>query len=170
MADGLSIQVDSREVDRMLGKLLNKVECPRPLMAQIEKLVHARTMQMFRGPRPDRVAKRGVKWPPLAESTIWAKRAAAKRGAIGKSGINRPLVGTGGMRDSLKTLRRAEKGFEYGTKRKSPEGFPYPAIHNVGDSKIPQRQWLFLTREDLAQMVSMAVDYLNGKMVRFRGK
>lgn len=160
MADGINLDMDTRDVDRMLGRLLNRVEQPAPLMKQVEKYVHAVTKQMFRGRRPDTTGKRGVRWPPLAESTKWRKRA--------KGYADRPLVATGKMRDSLRVLRRASKGFKYGTTVKSRKGFAYPGLHNVGGPKVPQRRWLFLTRKDYTQMAQMAVDFLEGRLKGWR--
>jgi len=167
MAKGpVNITMDDREVQRMLGRLLNKIERPAPLMKQIQRYVNAVTMKMFRGKRPDNSEVRGVKWGKLSPMTIKNKKAAGKRGVIAAGASpNRPLVRTGKMRDSLRVLESSSNGFVYGTKIKSKKGFPYPAAHNVGGKKTgrpPARPWLFLSRDDFRQIVSMTVDFLEG--------
>ena len=161
MADIISIEVETAEVERMLRGLLKKVAKPKPLLKNIQRLVHALTMKMFRGKRPDTSGVRGVKWPKLKRSTIRSKRAKVARG---KSLVAaRPMVDSGRTRDSLKILSQDADGFVYGTNVKSKKGFPYPGHHNKG--KFP---FLFLRGEDFLQMESMTVDYLEGVMKNFK--
>jgi len=165
------ITVDDRQVQKMIGNLLNKVERPKPLMSKIERYVNAITFQMFDGKRPDTSGVRGVKWKKLAPSTIKQKKALAKRGGLASgTAPRRPLVRTGKMRDSLKVLKRSDRGFEYGTRLKSKKGFPYPGVHNAGgkNGRPPQRPWIFLTRDDFAQIASMTVDFLEDVRKSFR--
>lgn len=167
MADGLSVHVESKEVQRMLNGLLNRVQRPRPLMRQLERYVNAVTMKMFTGPRADRNVVRGVRWPELKDST-WR----GKRTAMRSSGMttDRPLVRTGRMRDSLKVLQRSDKGFIYGTRIRGAKGYPYPQVHNVGGGDVPARPWLFLTRDDFRNITTMTVAYLKGKLLLISGK
>lgn len=161
MADSISIEIETKEVEAMLTRLLKKVERPAVLLKNIERLVHALTMKMFRGRRPDTAPVRGVKWPKLKESTLKAKRAKVKRG---KSIVAaRPMVDTGKTRDTLKVLNRDSKGFTYGTRTKSNRGYPYPGHWNK--SKFP---FLFFTKTDFAQLSRMTVDYLDGVMKSFK--
>ena len=162
MADGLDITFDTRVLERKLNHTLKVVQHPRKLMKALQGYVNAVTFQMFRGRRPDTSGVRGVKWPKLKESTIFAKRALRKRGKAIES--DRPLVRTGKLRDSLKVLSQAEKGFVYGTKAKSNKGYPYPSVHNKGGKRVPQRKWLFFNNIDFEQMTKMTVDYLKEKM------
>lgn len=161
MADGLSVEIETKEVEAMLHRLLVKVEKPKELMKNLQRLVHALTMKMFRGKRPDTAPVRGVKWPKLKESTLKAKRAKVKRG---KSLVAaRPMVDTGKTRDTLKVLEDKGDGFVYGTRTKSNKGFAYPGFHNKG--RFP---FLFLTKQDFAQIQSMTVDFLEDKMQNFK--
>jgi hypothetical protein len=157
----ISFSADTKQVERMMNDLLKKVRQPKKLMSSVERYVAAMTVKMFRGPRPDTVGVRGVKWPKLADSTIKQKRALVKRGKAIVA--DRPMVRTGMTRDSLKVLSREEKGFLYGTNIKSKKGFPYPGYHN--QTKFP---WLFLRKHDFAQMTKMIVDFLEGKMSAFK--
>ena len=167
MAEGFTVEFDTREAERMLSSLLDRVNRPKRLMQAMSRYVNSVTFQMFSGRRADTSGKRGVKWPPLSQETIMAKRAALARGAAIEE--DRPLVRTGKMRDSLKVLERADKGFVYGTRLRSKKGFSYPAIHNTGGSgsKPPQRPWLFLTPHDFAQMAKMTKDYLENRLQGF---
>ena len=162
MSDSLSIELETKEVEAMLTGLLRKVEKPKPLMKNIQRLVRALTMKMFRGRRPDTAAVRGVKWPKLKPETIKAKRAKVKRG---KSLVAaRPMVDTGRTRDSLKVLSEfPDGGFVYGTRTKTRKGFSYPGFHNKG--RFP---FIFLRKEDFDQITSMTVDYLEGVMKNFK--
>lgn len=167
MADGLTVHVESEDVQRMLARLLQRVQHPKPLMKQLERYVNSVTQQMFTGPRPDRGVVRGVHWPPLADSTWASKRASMKRSGFT---TDRPLVSTGRMRGSLKVLQRQEKGFVYGTRIRSRTGYPYPQVHNVGGGNVPPRPWLFLTRNDFQNISTMTVAFLKGKLMVLTGK
>lgn len=160
MADGITIDFDNKDVERLLNKYLRNLRNSSALITRMGRYVHAMTMKMFRGRRPDTVGVRGQKWPKLAKSTLKSKLAAQKRGAAITS--KRPLVYSGELRDSLKVLRKTKNGFEYGTNVKSRKGFPYPGIHQTGGKNLPQRKFLFLTRKDLQQMVKMTIDHIRG--------
>ena len=167
VADGLSITYDSTEHDKLIAKLLARVQRPKRLINAIARYTNAITMQMFRGRRADTVGKRGQKWPKLAKSTIEQKRALKRKGRAIQ--VHRPLVRTGKLRDSLKVIERKEKGFVYGTRARSAKGALYGGIHNKGGKRgrPPQRKWLFFTRHDTRQMVKMIVDYLENKLKRY---
>jgi len=166
MADGITITFEDKEVESMIIKLLKKVKNPKALMRQVEKYVHAVTMQMFRGTRPDTKGKRGQVWEKLKPETIKQKAALKKRGLAIE--IHRPLVRKGDARDSLKVLESHKKGFTYGTKIKSKKGFPYMGAHQVGDAKNPKRISIFLRNHDLRQIIKMTVDYLKGLEVKYK--
>lgn len=154
MSDGLTVQFETKEVEKLIQGLLDKVQRPKPLLKQISRYIHAMTMKMFRGRRPDNFAVREIHWPHLKESTIKAKKAKIKRGV---SIATRPMVDTGAGRDSIGILKEEPKGFLYGTNIKSNKGFPYMGFHNVG--RFP---WLFLTKKDYAQIQKMTIDFLKG--------
>jgi len=160
MADSFEITMETKEVEKLISNLLKRIKNPKKLMKTLERWVHAQTMLMFRGKRPDNTAVRGMKWPKLAKSTIKQKKARVARGV----GIvaNRPMVDTGKLRDSLKVLKRSHKGFVYGTKVKSKKGFHYPGYWN--NSKFV---FLFFNKIDFAQISRMTVDFLNDRLERF---
>lgn len=166
MADGITISFEDKEVERMIVKLLRKVKNPAKLMKQVERYVHAVTMKMFRGLRPDTRGKRGQTWEKLKPETIKQKAALKKRGLAIE--IHRPLVRTGAARDSLKVLESRKKGFTYGTKIKSKSGFPYMGVHQAGDAKNPQRKSIFLNNHNLRQIIKMTVDYLKGIEINYK--
>jgi phage gpG-like protein len=168
----LSIQFETKELEAKLVSLLKFVRTPKNLMTLLQRFIHALTMKMFNGPRPDKRSVRGVKWQPLAESTLWAKRESRKRGY--SIAADRPLVRSGMMMDTLKVLQKKERGFTYGTLWRSPKGYPYPAIHNLGGTvpgRPPQRMWLFISKFEYMQMVKMTVDLLRGylKFIKLYG-
>ena len=160
MADGLSIRVETKEVERMITKLWRKVDNPAPLLRTSMSWIKALTMMMFRGRRPDTSGVRGVKWPKLKKSTIKAKKAKVARGKAVVAA--RPMVETGRLRDSIKVIQKSKRGFLFGS-TVNENGFAYPAYHNA--NRFP---WLFLRREDYAQLTRMTVDYLDGKLKRFK--
>ena len=166
MADGITITYEKKEAEALINRLLKRVQRPKELISTWERYVHAATMQMFRGRRPDTSGVRGERWPKLAEKTRWQKAALRKRGMAIET--DRPLVRTGEMRDSLKVLSRTEKGFVYGTRLRSKKNYPYPGIHNVGGENLPPRRWLFLNDHDWRQIVKMAIDYLKGELKAYR--
>jgi hypothetical protein len=159
MSDGFSVQVETKEVEKLIQGLLNKVQRPKPLLKEVHRYIHAMTMKMFRGPRPDNNTVREITWPHLQPSTIKAKRAKMKRG---KSIAERPMVDTGAGRDSIRMLQESEKGFLYGTNIKSKRGFSYMGFHNIG--RFP---WLFLSKKDYAQIQKMTVDFLKGALSKW---
>lgn len=165
----MTFSFEDEEVRKMLNGYVKRVRNPKPLLKTLEKYVHAVTMKMFRSgsPRADHSAVRGVKWPRLAESTINQKAALMKRGLAVE--ISRPLVRTGKMRGSIKVLKEfdteSRAGFEYGTDMRSKKGYPFPAAHNVGmGNRPPKRWWLFLTGQDLRQMVKSTIDHVQGQL------
>lgn len=165
MADGVTITFEKREAEAMIQRMLSRVQHPKKMVTTWERYVAAVTNQMFHGRRPDTSAVREVKWPKLARSTIEQKAALRKRGLAIE--IQRPLVRTGEMRDSLKVLKETEKGFVYGTRVRSKKGFPYPGLHNVGGGNVPQRKWLFLNNTDWRQIVQIAIDFLKDELKSF---
>jgi len=157
MPDSISMSFDTKQADKMLSDLLNKVQRPAKLMERVQGYVDAVTLKMFTGRRPDTSGVRGQKWPKLKLSTIKQKRALVKRGLAEVA--DRPMVRTGRTRDSLKVLEKSQKGFVYGTRQKSEKGFSYPGYHNK--NKFP---FLFFREKDYAQMTKMVVDYLEGAL------
>jgi len=158
--NGLTVSIETKEVEDMLKELLKKVQRPKKLMFNIQRYVGAITTKMFHGRRPDSSAVRGVIWPKLLESTVQAKKAKIKRG---KAIATRPMVETGEGRDSLKILESKENGFVYGTKIKTKKGFAYMAFHNHG--RFP---FLFLKKEDFIVIQRMTIDFLNEKLSTFK--
>ena len=167
MADGITIKFEDAEVESMIKKLLRRVHNPKKLMLQVQKYVHAVTMQMFHGGRADTRSKRGQVWKKLKPETLKQKAALKKRGMAIE--IQRPLVRTGAARDSLKVLSSQAKGFTYGTNIKSKTGFPYMGAHQKGAPPIPQRKSIFLGNHDLRQVIKMTVDYLKGIEIKYKG-
>ena len=166
MADGITIKFEDAEIESLVKRLLRRVKNPMKLMKGVKRYVPAVTMQMFRGTRPDTRGKRGQTWAKLKPATIRQKAALRKRGLAIE--IHRPLVRTGKARDSLKVLEDHPKGFVYGTKVKSKDGFPYMGVHQKGAGKIPQRKSIFLNEHNLRQIIKMTVDYLKGIEVQYK--
>lgn len=158
--DGIQIEFQTTQVESKIRDLLNKVENPSKLLKTLERWIHAQTMKMFRGRRPDKTIVREMKWPALQPSTIKQKKALVKRGKAIVA--DRPMVRTGELRDSLKILNSDRRGFEYGTKT-TKNGFAYPGHWNRG--KFP---WLFLTNQDYAQMASATTDFLKDSLKNFK--
>jgi len=162
---GVKIQViaDTKEVTRMVSRLIRRMENPTAYVANVIRYVKAVTNLMFRK-RPDNAPVRGESWPKLSESTLKRK--------ISLGQPRRPLIATSTMFESIKVLYKSKFGFIFGTKLVSKDGFPYPAVHNVGGSipgRPPRRTWLFLTKRDYAQLLQMAIAYLEDRKVDVRG-
>ena len=167
--NGLSVTCDNREaladIERKIGVLNN----PYPLLKKIMLYSMAMTRKMFFGPRPDNSSVRGEFWPKLAESTIKAKRAMAKRKG---TETDRPLVLSGEMRNSLmneSAIKIQGKGATYGTEVLSENGFPFPGVHQEGAPPVPQRRFLFWTNEDMKNILTMCVDFVDQKLRSIRG-
>lgn len=160
-SDGLDVSLETKEVEKLISILLHRVENPGVLMKTLQRWIKAQTMKMFRGRRPDTTVIRGVKWPKLAKSTLKQKKNAVSKGKAIVAA--RPMILTGTTRDSLKILKTAKRGFLFGTRVKSNKGFPYPGHHN--SNKFP---FIFLNKNDFAQMTRATVDYLNGKIKNFK--
>lgn len=177
MAGKFDVRFDDREVKKLIDKLSIRVKKPKPLFETIGRYVMSATMLMFRGKRPDTGGVRGVKWDKLAQSTLKNKAAAKARGKAIE--IDRPLVRTGKLRDSLarkSALTVSDRGLTYGTNVKSDGNFPYPGMHNVGSNnagknkniKIPARRWLFLTKSDLQQILFTTKEWLEGRRIKMK--
>ena len=168
MADGITIKFEDAEIESLVKRLLRRVKNPMKLMKEVKQYVHAVTMQMFASgeTRPDTKMKRGQLWAKLKPKTIQQKANLYKLGKAIE--IHRPLVRTGEARDSLKVLEDHPKGFVYGTKVKSKDGFPYMGVHQKGAGKIPQRKSIFLNEHNLRQIIKMTVDYLKGIEVQYK--
>ena len=158
MADGITIDFDSKEVETLLNIFLQRVKNAEKLMKMLKRYVRALTINMIQSKfaRPDNKPVRGVTWPKISKSTRVKK--------LKKIQPLRPLVATGAFRRSIRVLSSTANGFIFGTRKKSSKGFPYPAAHNSGTTKMPQRKWLFLTRNELRQMVKMTIDHIKGQL------
>lgn len=161
MADEITIEFKDEEVQKLLNKLIKRLSKPQKLIRQMERYVHAITLKMFHGRRADTMGVRGVNWEKLTPSTKKQKAALAKRGMAVE--INRPLVRTGKMRDSIGVIKKGLKGFVYGTEVRSNSGFPYPGAHQAGGGNLPQRKFIFLNRNDLRQLVRMSIDFIKNR-------
>lgn len=166
----LDITIDDKGTLKMVNELLNRIQNPAPLLKVAANYTQSETRKMFRGKRPDTIGVRGEHWPKLAASTLKAKKAAVARGDAIEAA--RPLVRTGKLRNSLESksaIQLSKKGFQYGTNVKSNRGFPYPGVHQVGDPPVPQRRWLFLTKENLMQIAIWCKEYLQGQLSKLKG-
>ena len=157
------VTIDDREVLAMLTEKISKLDNPKPMLTVAGRYIRALTAKMFKGKRPDVGGVRGEKWPKPKLKTIQQKK------AMGVSAARRPLVRTAKLRKSLfasGSLKVRKKGLEYGTDVTNEKGFPYPAIHQIGSPKtnLPQRRWLFLTKDELLQIAEIAKDYIEGLM------
>lgn len=157
MSTGLNIDFETTQVEKAIAKTISKLNNPTPLLNLMKRWIHAQTMKMFIGRRPDRTPVRGVSWPRLKQSTINQKKQLVKKGKALVA--DRPMVRTGKLRDSLKVLQSNKNGFTYGTTAKSKKGFQYPGHWNIGKFK-----WLFLNKNDYAQIVKMTVDFLKDRL------
>jgi phage gpG-like protein len=161
MKPAIDISFETEEAQKNISNLIGRVENPKPLLNLLQRWLHAQTIKMFIGRRPDNTIVRGVKWPKLKPSTIKNKKNRVKRG---KSIVaSRPMVDTGKLMGSLKVLSKNKNGFVYGTNAKSKKGFNYPGHWNA--SRFP---WLFLTKNDYNQMVKATIDFLNNKLKTFK--
>ena len=146
----------------MIEKLIRKIDDPKPLLRIIGRFIRTQTAMMFRR-SPEIRPVRGVKWDDLKDSTIKKKKSLVKNGkAI--SG-DRAMIEKGYLRDDLlsnRAIKIKNKGLEYGTDRRSNKGFPYPGIHQTGGNNLPQRRWLFLTKDELMQIAVTTRDWLKG--------
>jgi hypothetical protein len=125
MSDGLSLNLDTKRSLKSINELLTVVERPEKLLKQVQRYVKSITNQMFTGKRPDTAGgKRGISWKKLEPSTIESKIALAKKGKLfGTGAPRRPMISSGALRDSHKVLIENNKGFTYGSRVKSKEGF-----------------------------------------------
>jgi len=161
----ISIKFEHKNALRVIEKQLQLLNYPKKLIRILERYIHAVTMQMFRGQRPDTGGRRDVKWPKLADSTITQKILMHRNGTLsGGATPSRPMVRTGRLRDSLKILNRTKNGFIYGTRILSKNGFSYPGYHNV--NKFP---WLFINNKDIAQFAKIVRDYLRNNLKTVNG-
>ncbi len=163
-----TITIDNTETMAMIEGLISKLKNPEPLLNVVGKYLQANTMKMFVGNRPDTSSVRGEKWPKLADSTIQRKLAQKKSGLI-IGDARRPLVATGKMKDSLLTkaaIRVNKHGLVYGTEVRGRKGFLYPAAHQTGTSKMPQRRFLFVNETELNQIANTTKQWLEGNLMR----
>lgn len=167
---GFNVTIDNSETFAMIENLIRKIERPEPLLKDVGKYIQSETNKMFApGSRPDHGAVRGERWPVLAESTIFKKRAMHKRGKLVGNAPDKPLVESGALRDDLSSPRAIQvknKGLIYGTERRNKKGFLYPAMHQIVGKNLPQRRWLFLNETNLNQICSMVKSFIEGIRTR----
>lgn len=167
---GLDVTIDNRETLAMIEGLIRKIKNPESLLKDVGRYAQTETNKMFApGSRPDHSAVRGEKWPVLAESTIFKKRAMHKRGKLSGNAPDKPLVETGALRDDLASPRAIQvkgKGLIYGTDRRNKKGFLYPAMHQTGGINLPKRRWLFLNETNLNQICAMVKNFIEGIKTR----
>lgn len=175
MATNRNVTIEDREVHRMINGLIRKINNPKPLLINIGRYTRALTQKMLNDnqPRPDNISVRGKKWRKLAQSTIWEKRRLYRKGK--SVALDRPLVRTGRLRDSLNSERAIQikgKGLIYGTNVRSRKGFYYPGFHQVGGrtrhGRVPARPFLFLQRSELHEIANMTRNYILDRMSRIR--
>jgi len=164
----LNVTVDNTAALAGIEQRLRKLRDPDPVLWNIGRFSRALTFQMFNGRRPDTTVVRGEKWNPLKITTLAQKRALLKKGQALVA--DRPLVRSGKLRDSLmsdRSIQVRSKGMSYGTDVRDARGYPYPAIHQTGSGYVPKRRFLFWTDADLQQILKMAIDHIENKLLDF---
>jgi len=75
---------------------------------------------------------------------------------------NQKLQFTGHLRQSFKptSFRRMKDGIVWFNNAKTGKGFPYAAAHDEGGTKLPQRRFMYLTKDALDDISKETLKYL----------
>lgn len=149
----MQVVFEHAEVDLMLSGLSRKIKNPRPFLQQVGDYIQKQTMRMFRGPRADRQMVRGITWAPLKPSTIKQKRA--------KGWTDRPLVADGKLMRDLSSpgaIKISGKDLTYGST------IDYAKYHQEGTPKMARRKFVFLNKQDRAEITKLFQKFIRGKV------
>ena len=93
--------------------------------------------------------------------TDWAPSYSALMNRLGRGG-NKILQNTGRLRQSFapSNWRRSTDGMEWFNPAKTAGGFPYAFAHNEGGSKLPQRDFMWLSTNALEDIASQALKFV----------
>lgn len=94
----------------------------------------------------------------------WSDRYAAFMASIGKSG-NKILQDTGRLRQAFQpsNVRSTSDGLLWFNPAKTSSGFPYAAAHDEGGGRLPQRQFMWLSKGALSEIESQIVKFLEDR-------
>jgi phage gpG-like protein len=155
----MKIEFDRSQIDDMINRYFQKTTNPEPLLRAVGKFVRTNTLKMFLTKRPDKEAVRGVRWKPLKPATIEQKKRLKKRGLA--IATDRPLVRGGDLKNSLASenaLQIRGKETTYGT------DVEYARYHQEGGKHLPQRKFLFITKDERQAIARMIKKYLQGAL------
>lgn len=124
MADGITIELDDRQVRQRLDQLLATVSNPAPIMRAVATELLAQTELAFYDEGPG--------WPQLKPATVKARKGRAHPILILSNALARSITSTSG-RDFA----------QVGT------NVPYAAVHQFGhtEKRIPARPFLPITAQ-----------------------
>lgn len=146
---GEPITVDAENVKRLLKRLSDRLESPRPVLMEMGEIGHARIVDNFQ-----QESGGGKDWPDLKEAT---KKARARKGKW--PGKMLQVTGAGGLIGSINYKTGSAKGnpsVTWGTSK------IYAATHHFGDKSrgIPARPFMVLDDGALKEMEEALRDWL----------
>lgn len=145
---------DDIEVRKMIEGLITRAGQVRKkdqaIIGILSSIVYRDIMQHF-----DQQLGEDDPWPQ------WSPRYRAFMEKIGKGG-NRILQDSGRLRQSFQptNVRPTEAGLLWFNNAKTAKGFPYAAAHDEGGRRLPQRQFMWLSREALDDIEEQIIKFI----------
>ena len=140
----ININITATLAQSNLKELESKLKNLKPVMSSIGEYMVRRTRQRF----DSETSPDGVKWAPLAEATIAAKR--ERRTNAPPTAI---LKSTFTLRDTIAYVP-TETSVKIGTPQE------YGKFHQYGTRRIPARPFLGYNQQDLKEIEEIFVDAL----------
>ncbi len=139
----MEIAVNDEDAQKFLKKKIEKV---KKIKGSDSKYVKVLSAVVFQDIMDHFKKEEGSEGPWKAWSDVYAKHMAQ----IGKGG-NQILQDTGRLRGSFQPTdtKSSAQGILWFNPAKTSKGFPYAAAHQEGGSKLPQRDFMWLS--DLAK-------------------
>lgn len=98
---------------------------------------------------------------PSGKWKKWSRSYDEYMKAIGKGG-NKILQDTGRLRQSFAptNYRKATDGIVFYNNAKTKDGYPYAWAHNEGDGRLPQREFMWLSKTASDNLSKVTLGYL----------
>lgn len=151
MPGPISIRIDDSEVRSHIGRLLSRLQNPKPALNEIGLYMKRSILTNFKE------QGRPKKWPAVAARKR-DKAAAEKRSKAGKAlRGHKILIDTGNLRSSI-AYDVQRRGVLIGTNVK------YAPTHNFGDKarNIPQREFLMFQKNDYPAIMRILKRHVEG--------
>lgn len=152
--DNIQAIFEAEEVERFLKQVKDKAKFSATGMKQLGGIISATVFQ-------DIIDHFKAEEGPEGSWDDWSPSYSDFMERIGKGG-NKILQNTGRLRNSFQpsNYRAQSGGVLFFNPATTSEGFPYAAAHDTGGKKLPQRKFMWMSKNAMEQLGAQTLEWL----------